>query len=89
VISLRSLLRPRHQNPTPQQAAHALADGACLYAPVSTCSGRPVPVGLQDNDDMEVVLCCRAHYGRLRQLDERKRNQLRNHLRDGFVRAAP
>jgi len=86
---LRSLRRQpphsAHLHTTPQEAAQALADGACMYAAVSTCSGRPVPVGLEGDEDMDVVLCCRAHYGRLRQLDERKLNQLRDHLRDGFV----
>jgi hypothetical protein len=74
---------PRH--PTPQQAFAALSDGRCLYEPTgSACSGGMRPVGLRDADDNSVILVCRAHYGRLRQLHGRELDQLEVYLVAGF-----
>lgn len=81
---LRNLLRAKH--PTAEQAAEALAQASCMYAALSACSGSAASVGLADDDDPDAVLVCKAHYGRLRQLDERDREQLRRHLRQTFMR---
>jgi hypothetical protein len=77
--------RPRN-HPTPAQAVEALSQGACLYAPISSCSGDPSPVGLRDNEDEGAVLVCKAHFGRLRKLDRRSLDKLERHLVDAFAR---
>ena len=84
---LRLLERRRRSNghPTPQAAYAALSEGMCLYASVNACSGRPLrQVGLRDNDDNNVVLCCHAHYGRLRRMKPRDLDRLERDLLHAF-----
>jgi hypothetical protein len=78
--------RPRN-HPTPAQAVEALSQGCCLYASLGPCSGDPSPVGLRDNDDEGAVLVCKAHYGRLRKLDERSLDKLERHLVEAFAKS--
>ncbi len=59
-----------------------------MYAAVSKCSGPLRSVGLRHAEDVDVVLACKAHVGRLRTLDERSAIELRRVLREAFgVRA--
>ena len=84
---LRLLERRRRSNghPTPQAAYAALSEGMCLYASVNACSSRPLrQVGLRDNDDSNVVLCCTAHYGRLRRMKPRDLDRLERDLVRAF-----
>ena len=80
---LGSLLRGKHL--TGEQAAEALAQGRCMYAALSTCSGGPASVGLADNEDNDAVLVCKAHFGRLRQLEGRELERLRAELHSVFI----
>jgi len=68
---------------TPAQAAANLQAGQCMYASTGPCSGPPHPVGLRDKQDSDVVLCCRAHTGRLGKLRRRPQDlgTLHSHLR--------
>ena len=81
----RSLLRPS-QHPTGEQAAQSLRQGECLYAAVSVCSGRAGSVGLAREDDVDAVLVCKAHFGRLRRIGEVELARLRRHLHSAFNR---
>jgi hypothetical protein len=85
---LRRRRGPR-QHPTPQQAYDALAVGGCLYSPISKCSGPPRITGLAHEWDENDVLVCKAHYGRLRKIDERTLRNLERHLRKAFARPTP
>jgi hypothetical protein len=62
--------RSRSGQPTPQEAFDALSQGFCMYAPISSCSDGLIHAGLRNDDDVNDVLVCRAHYGRLRKLKE-------------------
>lgn len=73
------------RHPTPPQALAALEEAHCLYAPVSVCSGPVASVGLRDDEDLNVVLACKAHYGRLRKLDARSLAQLERVLVEAFA----
>jgi hypothetical protein len=79
-------LRRRSSHPTPAQAYEALSQRLCLYAPVSECSGQPMPVGLRDAWDVNDVLACEAHVGQLRKLDERRKAELERFLTKAFAR---
>lgn len=68
------------RHPTPAEAFAALSERDCLYSPVSACSGGTRSAGLRDANDDNVVLVCRAHFGRLRQLTDRELAQLEQHL---------
>lgn len=85
---LRRRQRSR-QHPTPQQAFDALAQARCMYAPISNCSGPPAPVGLNGDWDESDVLACKAHYGRLRKMDDRTLRQLERHLLKAFAKDTP
>ncbi len=50
------------------------------------CSGRPKAVGLRDDLDDSDVLVCKAHYGRLRKLDERSADELERYVKRAFGR---
>ena len=89
---MRRWLRPhrrRPQHPTPQQAFEALSQALCMYSPISNCSGPPAPVGLGGDWDESDVLTCKAHFGRLRQMDERTRKSLERHLHKAFAKQTP
>ena len=75
----------RAKHPTPEQALHALSDGRCMYALISPCSGRPSAVGLRDESDINDVLVCKAHYGRLRKLDGYELEKLERVLVEAFL----
>jgi len=77
-------LRSRQSHPTPEQALDALRQGLCMYALGSKCSGSPMSVGLRDPDDVNAVLCCKAHYGRLRKIDSRSLSNLERVLLVAF-----
>ena len=84
---LRRRKRPRsRKHPTPQQAYEALAEGFCLYAPISKCSSRPKAVGLRNNLDVNDVLVCKAHFGALRRMGERNLDELERSLKKAFRR---
>jgi hypothetical protein len=72
------------RHPHPDQARDALENGRCLYSPISTCSGSPGQVGLHDNEDVAVVLVCKAHFGRLRRMPARDLDRLERVLRKAF-----
>jgi hypothetical protein len=76
--------RGMRKGPTPQQA-HALSQGHCLYAPLSTCSGPPRQVGLRNREDENVVLARKGHTGALWHLDERHLAELERHLVRAFT----
>ena len=78
--------RPRsRRHPTPDQAYEALSLGRCLYQPLSSnCSGPPAQVGLHNNDDITVVLTCKARYGRLRKMPPKVLDRLERVLRKAF-----
>jgi len=67
-------------HPTREQAYDALAQGSCLYAPVSSCSSAPASVGLRHAGDGDRVLACKAHVGRLRRLRTRELEALAEYL---------
>lgn len=78
---------PPRRHPTPAQAAGALAQGSCMYAPTrSACSGQPGHVGLRTADDTNTILVCGAHYGRLRKIPARDLDRLERTLLDAFTR---
>jgi hypothetical protein len=59
------------------------------YAPTgSACSGRLGHVGLRNNDDMNTVLVCSAHFGRLRTMEARELARLERILLETFTRPA-
>ena len=76
---LRRRRGPR-RHPTREQAYDALAQGCCLYAPVSSCSSAPASVGLRYPDNDARVLACKAHVGRLRRLRTRELEALAEYL---------
>jgi hypothetical protein len=81
-----ALRKPRNRtHPSLAEAAEALADGRCLYSPVSTCSSDPNAVGLRHREDVRVVLACKAHVGRLRKLPARDLDRLEAELRRAFA----
>jgi hypothetical protein len=82
-------LRSRQSHPTPEEALDALRQGLCMYALRSKCSGPPMSVGLRDSDDVNAILCCQAHVGRLRKLDRRALSELERVLLVAFGRAEP
>lgn len=55
-----------------------------MYALRSKCSGPPMSVGLRDSDDVNAILACKAHYGRLRKLDGRTLDELERVLLVAF-----
>ena len=67
-------------HPTPAQAFDALNDARCMYAAISTCSGKPRSTGLRAEGDTSDVLVCKAHYGRLRKLPARDAERLEREL---------
>ena len=81
--------RRRPQHPTPQQAFDALSQALCMYSPISNCSGPALPVGLNGDWDESDIPVCKAHYGRLRQIDERALRNLERHLRKAFAKDTP
>jgi hypothetical protein len=82
---LRRRKKPLRQHPTPQQAFAALSEGRCLYSAISACSRRPPrPVGFGGEKDESAVLVCGGHYGRLRQLDPRRADELERYLSRAF-----
>ena len=83
---LRRRERPRGGHPTPQEAFSALEQGLCMYAPVSKCSSAPKQVGLRGRDDVDVVLCCKAHVGKLWRMDARYADKLGRALSEAFRR---
>jgi hypothetical protein len=76
--------RGSRKHPTPQQAYAALSEAACLYAGISNCSGSPARVGLRGEDDGNDVLVCKAHYGRLRKMNDRELKRLERDLVRAF-----
>jgi hypothetical protein len=56
-----------------------------MYSGISGCSGAAGAVGLRREDDKNDVLCCRAHYGRLRRLKEHELRQLEKTLVPAFA----
>jgi hypothetical protein len=82
-------LRSGQGHPTPEQAIDALRQGLCMYALRSKCSGPPMSVGLRDSDDANAILCCKAHYGRLRKLNSRSLSNLERVLLVAFARSEP
>jgi hypothetical protein len=52
----------------------------------ATCSPRLRSVGLRDNDDLDVVLVCSGHYGRLRQMPPDELEELARALHSVFER---
>ena len=78
--------KTRSGHPTPDAAYLALAEGRCMYANVTACSGPMRSAGLRGNDDNNNVLVCRAHYGRLRKLHPHELNRLERHLVRAFTR---
>lgn len=56
-----------------------------MFSPATRCSGPPAPFGLRDDDDVDEVLICKAHYGRLRRLDERTLETYGRHLARAFA----
>jgi hypothetical protein len=50
----------------------------------SGTKGPPLPVGLGGEKDGSAVLVCKAHYGRLRQLEQRDSVKLERYLRRAF-----
>ena len=86
---LRRRLRDEHasrRHPTPAQAYDALSLGACMYAGLTKCSSEPFLVGLRHWDDENDVLACKAHIGRLRELDGRRLDELERDLTRAFAR---
>ncbi len=77
--------RRSRQHPTPEQALAALEEGRCLYALLSKCSSAPKAVGLHHDLDGDDVLVCKAHYGRLRQLEPREAEKLERYLKRAFT----
>jgi hypothetical protein len=74
-------------HPTPEQAFEALSEARCMYAPISGCSGPAYPTGLRGEDDMNDVLVCSAHYGRLRRMPEPELDRLERILVRAFAEA--
>jgi hypothetical protein len=74
---------PRSHHPSGEQAYAALSEGRCLYALVSGCSGPPLAVDF-GRDGASDVLVCKAHVGRLRQLDAQAADELESYLRSAF-----
>jgi hypothetical protein len=84
---LRSLRRRSRRHPTPRQAFDALSQGVCMYAPISTCSGPAFHEGLRGDDDVNDVLVCKAHFGRLRRMPARDLDRLERTLVRAFAEA--
>lgn len=82
---LRRRWRSQRGHPTPRQAYDALSVGQCMYAPISVCAGPARIVGLRDEDDVNDVLVCRAHYGRLRTMPRRQLDLLERALVRAFA----
>lgn len=75
--------------PSPEEAFEALAASRCMYATVNACSGPLRSVGLRGDDDGSAVLVCKAHFGRLRRLDEQAAEAYRRHLERAFAAMRP
>ena len=71
--------------PTPEQAFEALSEGRCMFSPANACSGSVALFGIRGDDDGDDLLVCRAHFGRLRRLDESALETYGRHLARAFA----
>jgi hypothetical protein len=83
LAGLRRRKRSR-RHPTPEQALVALEAGHCMYSPLSKWTGHPTSTGLRGDEDINSVLVCKAHYGRLRKLEPRAADKLERVLLEAF-----
>ncbi len=65
------------------QAVASLQQGECMFASTGPCSGPPRPLGLRHPDDVDTILACKGHAGRLSKLRRHPQelDTLHRHLR--------